>query len=206
MKLNKIPALAVLAVAVLALGGCNDSTSGDQSERDFTARSQQHFDVAQPPHQYDASQARANLIAAQDAMAEGANSWTVQTVPGVGITFQCPSVGMPIPFSTQITNPQKVAYDNNGGNLTLPQQEPYGLYTPDGVAATYANCVLPDGSIGIFYSEPDLTTFLFDVDCTPATKECKVSQNARATVKVTKVTKQQVNTRPGQVSPPTGGK
>lgn len=199
MNTKNLTAAAVLAVTALALGGCSDTTSGDSSERKFTAQSQQHFDTAQPPHQYDASQARENLLSAQDAMAQGANSWTVQTVPGVGITFQCPSVGMPIPFSTQITNPQKIAYNGNG-NVTLPQQEPYGLYTPDGVAATYANCVLPDGSIGIFYSEPDLTTFLFDVDCNAATKQCKVSQNAKATVKVRKVTSQQVNARPGQVS------
>lgn len=204
MQTNRLAAVAVLAAATLALGGCNSGSPGDNSEKAFTDRSQQHFDIAQPPHQYDASQARNNLLAAQDAMAEGANSWTVQTVPGVGITFQCPSVGMPVPFSAQITNPMKIN-NQHSTTVTLPQQEPYGLYAPDNVSATYGNCVLPDGSIGIFYSEPDLTTFLFDVDCDPATKQCKVSQNAKATVAVKKVTRQQVNTRPGQVSTQSGG-
>jgi len=168
---------------------CDGSGSGDKQEKKFTARSQKHFDEAQPPHAYDASQARNNLLAAQDAMAEGADTWTVQTVPNVGITFQCPSVGFPIPFGSQITNPVKVDATND---LTTPQQEPYGIYPPADVAATYANCVLPNGQIGIFYSEPDLTTFGFDVKCDDK-GHCTIPPGSQTKVKVTKVDRSKVH-------------
>ena len=196
----------VIAAGVLGVmlattaSSCSSESSGDQKERNFTNRSQQHFNVAQPPHQYDASQARENLIAAHDAMAYGANSWTVQYTEGVGITFQCASRGFPLPFGTQLTNPEKVIYDGQG-NLTVPQQEPYGLYPPPDVPATLANCVLPDGNIGIFYSEPPLTTFMFDVHCDPGSKSCAISKDAKATVKVTKVDPRKVNARPVTVPP-----
>ncbi len=191
--------LAALAVLTLTAGSCGDETDGDQQEKAYTERAQKAYNVAQPPHQYDASQARENLIAAHDAMAYGANSWTVQYVEGVGITFQCPSRGFPIPFGSELTNPEKSVY-SSWGNFTLPQMEPYGIYPPPDVPATFANCVLPSGDIGIFYSEPPLTTFLFDVTCDETTKRCQVSANAKATVTVKKVDSADVNARPADIS------
>lgn len=195
--MRKISFLAVAAIVTLT--ACDPQTSGDQQEKAFTEQAQQQFNTGQPPHAYDASQARENLIAAQDAMAYGANSWTVQMMPGVGITFQCASRGFPLPFGTELTNPEKPVYATNG-NFTVPQMEPYGLYPPADVPATLANCVLPDGSIGIFYSEPDLTTFMFDVDCDEERKRCQVSDKAKATVTVKKVDPKDVNARPAKVS------
>lgn len=204
-KKTGLAALAVAALIGTTAGSCS-SDSGDKTEKDFTERSQRQFNIAQPPHQYDASQARENLIAAHDAMAYGANSWTVQYTEGVGITFQCASRGFPLPFGTQLTNPDKVV-GNAHGNVTVPQQEPYGVYPPADVPATLANCVLPDGNIGIFYSEPPLTAFMFDVKCDDKAKSCKVSGSAKATVTVKKVDPRNVRSRPAQgtATPTPGG-
>jgi hypothetical protein len=187
-----------LLLTAAACSSDNTTSSGDSKERSFTDRSQSNFDTVQPPHLYDWSQARENLLAAQDAMAMGANSWTVQNTPGVGVTFQCASRGFPIPYSTQITAPTKGIGDfgspGGGPTVTVPQQEPYGLYVPDNTSATFANCVLPDGKLGVFYSEPPLTSFLFDVNCDK--NGCKIADHAKAVVTVKPVDPAKVCARP----------
>lgn len=178
--------IAVAAVVLAIVLSACEGDSGQEQEQRATRAQQNHYAKTQPHHTYSASQARANLIAAQDAMALGADSWLVQYVEGVGITFECPSVGFPIPFGTNITNPQQVYRYGSGGRYTLPMMEPYGLYPPADVAATYANCVLPNGEIGIFYSEPLLTSFLFDVEFNPETGRYEIPYDSEATVNVTR--------------------
>ena len=198
--MNKI--LAVLAALMIAAAaGCDSGgPSGDQKEKAFTEKQQEIYNIGQPPDMFDASQARENLRAAHRAMAYGANSWTIQYVEGVGVTFQCPSIGYPIPYGAQLTNPEKVSRFGGGdyAYLSLPQMEPYGLYVPPDVAATYGNCVLPSGQIGVFYSEPPLTTFGFEVKCDKAGKECVIPRGSKSTVKVTKVDPKKVNARPAK--------
>ena len=187
-------AAGIVAVLALSASSCDNTTSGDRAETQLTERAQRHFGTAQAPHAYDASQARDNLIAAHDAMALGADTWTVQYVEGVGVTFQCPSVGFPIPFGTNLTNPERIAGDSYG-RVTVPMMEPYGLYPPADVAATYANCVLPNGTVGIFYSEPLLTTYGFEVRCDQETRYCTIPPGSEAVVGVTRVTPEDVNVR-----------
>jgi hypothetical protein len=183
---KKIFALVSALVLAFVLSSCEEEGSGQAQEQQATRKQQDHYAKTQPHHTYSASQARANLIAAQDAMALGADSWLVQYVEGVGITFECPSVGFPIPFGTNITNPLQVFRYTGGGRYTLPMMEPYGLYPPADVPATYANCVLPSGEIGIFYSEPLLTSFLFDVEYNKNTGRYEIPFDSEATVQVTR--------------------
>jgi hypothetical protein len=61
----------------------------------------------------------------------------------------CASVGYPIPYSTQLTNPMKVEYSS----LAIPNPEPNGLYPPSDAAATLVQCVNPDGSVSPVYIE-----------------------------------------------------
>ena len=46
----------------------------------------------------------------------------------------CPSIGYPIPYSTQLTAPEK---PTQGYSLTIPQSEPNGLYPPESAAALH---------------------------------------------------------------------
>lgn len=63
----------------------------------------------------------------------------------------CPSLGYPIPYSTQLSNPEKV--DSYNYSITLPNAEPNGLYPPGDAAATLVQCVQPDGSVSPVYIE-----------------------------------------------------
>ena len=64
----------------------------------------------------------------------------------------CPSIGYPIPYSTQLTNPQKIESPMSYG-VILPNAEPNGLYPPDNAVATLVQCVNPDGSVSPTYIE-----------------------------------------------------
>lgn len=63
----------------------------------------------------------------------------------------CPSIGYPIPYSTQLTAPEKLAFSSSGA--VIPQSEPNGLYPPGDAAATLVQCVNPDGSVSPTYIE-----------------------------------------------------
>ena len=63
----------------------------------------------------------------------------------------CPSIGYPIPYSTQLSNPARV--DSYSYGITLPNAEPNGLYPPGDAAATLVQCVQPDGSVSPVYIE-----------------------------------------------------
>lgn len=63
----------------------------------------------------------------------------------------CPSVGYPIPYSTQLTAPEKV--DSYNYSIVLPNAEPNGLYPPPDAAATLVQCVNSDGSVSPVYIE-----------------------------------------------------
>ena len=65
----------------------------------------------------------------------------------------CPSIGYPIPYSTQLTNPQQF-YTSGGGVIAQP--EPNGLYPPATAAATLVQCANPDGTVSPTYFEQDV--------------------------------------------------
>jgi hypothetical protein len=70
----------------------------------------------------------------------------------------CPSIGYPIPYSTQLTAPEKMfnrgpGYEQYYDASVIPQSEPNGLYPPGDAAATLIQCVNPDGTVSPMYFE-----------------------------------------------------
>jgi hypothetical protein len=80
----------------------------------------------------------------------------------------CPSVGYPIPYSTQLTN-SLVPTRNCGsgsGNCTegvVANPEINGLYPPADAAATLVQCVNPDGSVSPTYIEWYVLSFPYRI-------------------------------------------
>lgn len=63
------------------------------------------------------------------------------------LVFLCNSIGYGIPYATQFTNPQKIAYYSaNVGVLALPQADPNGLFSPASADGTWVMCKDPHGS------------------------------------------------------------
>jgi len=70
----------------------------------------------------------------------------------------CDSVGYGIPAATQYTNPQRVAGNMetpSTGNVTIPQADPNGLYSPAAAEGTWVLCSQPskDKTVPV-YIEP----------------------------------------------------
>ncbi|HLD44080.1 MAG TPA: hypothetical protein VJC18_01490, partial [bacterium] len=74
------------------------------------------------------------------------------------------TVGYPIPYSTQFTNPQKIERaSTNVGYAILPQADPNGLFSPPSTEATWTMMKNPKGdNTGVVYSEPKLITMPFE--------------------------------------------
>lgn len=80
----------------------------------------------------------------------------------------CDSVGYGINASIQYSNPEKIVpmdQGQYGGEDTMPQAEPNGLFMPEGLAATYVMCV--DGAnddVKAVYIEPEIIVSPIELD------------------------------------------
>lgn len=158
--LRKLTPFIFSALLIIALAACD---TGDQAATESVqVNSQQNtYSKSQPLHQYDYSPERDELQQIYDARMKVVNTWTVIYSMGRPI-FVCPSKGYPIPYTTQLTNPDQV----QGTAAVVPQAEPNGLYTGTS-AATWVLCIrtLPGGKTEIdpVYSEPDAVAFPYPV-------------------------------------------
>jgi hypothetical protein len=69
------------------------------------------------------------------------------------------SIGYPIPYSTQFTNPSKIAKEWQSGFAILPQADPNGLFSPASAEGTWL--VLTDpatNKASVAYFEPKVVT------------------------------------------------
>lgn len=171
MKKNKafivVPWL-ILVFLLLSAESCDAPQTASESNQ--VNDQQTVYSQNQPLRKYDYSPERDELQQIYDARMKVVNTWTVIFSMGKPI-FVCPSKGYPIPYTTQLTNPDVVT--NGGvdpktgsGNVTLPQAEPNGLYTGTS-SATWVLCIrsLPGGGSEIdpVYSEPDAIAFPYPV-------------------------------------------
>jgi len=71
------------------------------------------------------------------------------------LTKVCNSIGYGLPYATQYTNPQRIAYDSGHGSVTLPQADPNGLYSPASADGTWVLCLdKKDGKAKPVFIEP----------------------------------------------------
>lgn len=79
----------------------------------------------------------------------------------------CPSTssGFGIPYSTQYTNPERIAFDSfREGQVTLPQPDPNALFAPSSSDATWVLCLNPkNGELAPTYVEPRIEVYLFEM-------------------------------------------
>jgi len=69
-----------------------------------------------------------------------------------------PTIGFGLPYSVQMTNPEKEMYKYNSGYGTLPQAEVNGLFMPEGLSATWVMYIdETTGKPEVMYMEPTLT-------------------------------------------------
>ena len=165
---SKLVALGgAAALSVFALAGC---TSGNASSGNALSQAQQQRDTTQlefveplPTFQY--SQIRFDLIQIEAIEALGLNSVTYGFMPGnnQGPIFSCPSVGLPVPVTDELSNPWQGETVNSGANgntaIAVGQEDPNGVFQGDSTG-TNVLCINSKGQTYDQYTEgyDDTTT------------------------------------------------
>lgn len=160
MKITKKVALAGAAGVVLTLVGggiaVGDQTSALFNDQISSARSLDQLQRAQPAPYFKFSQVRQTLIEVEKAQANDTQTTSFgfnqgSTTP----VWTCPSIGVPLASTTQLTNPEQLyqdSYPNGGADTALPQVDPTGVYTGQSTG-TYVLCIAPNGSTYLQYWE-----------------------------------------------------
>lgn len=160
--MNKFTWLILVIVSVLLVGCADTPPSSAQVEH-----AQQEAGISalvrnQPVPTLQYSLERNIVIQTYQARNRKLATWTYMRDMNGRITEICPSIGYPIPYSTQLTNPQQLATQwlRNGTSSTghsvdgvIGNPEPTGLYPPPSAEATLVTCVEPDGTAAPGYFE-----------------------------------------------------
>lgn len=153
-----------------AEGGCHDDTpqraSAATSEQAQQNARMEQYQRNQPVPVFDWSLERHMLIQIYTARqtATLTHSYVQSEFTGK-ILWQCDSMGFPLPYSTQLTNPLQVVgstYSSGASAVSavaIGQQEPNGLFPPATSDATMVPCVDETGKITPVYEEKHVTVF-----------------------------------------------
>ena len=95
------------------------------------------------------------------------------------------TIGFPIPYSTQYTNPQKIGERAQGGFAVLPQADPNGLFSPPSSEGTWSRMKDPSGKDVLpAYTEPRILATPFKL---PKALECDAVMERFVDMIVTKL-------------------
>lgn len=94
-------------------------------------------------------------------------TYTFSEVTGK-FSFFCSSVGFPIPYATQFTNPEKISRADTYGIAILPQADPNGLFSPSSAEGSWVDCVNPQTKkVSTVYVEPRVMASEFPLPGVP---------------------------------------
>lgn len=149
--------IVLLVMLGLALVGCDESSNeAEEAQTEATEELQREaFRQVGMPDIVNFQELRfAKQI--QELRDMEVTTYTYTVDEQGGLHFVCQSVGYGLPYSTQMTNPEREERVYNGA-IALPQPEPNGLYMPDNVDATWVLCLdESEGDVDPIYSEPRL--------------------------------------------------
>lgn len=142
-------ATTLIATATLSLGlfGCDHVPSSDDIQRE----KQEHIlkeatsQTGMPAiKNFRERKLLKQIIEMRDQDGLVTYTYTVPETTGRPV-FLCNSIGYGLPAATQYTNPDKFIEDR-WGNVTIPQADPNGLFSPDSAEGTWVLCADPKGS------------------------------------------------------------
>ena len=143
--MKKITAVIIAAILALAVAACTHAPNVQQQEQAAQQADTQSLENNQPIPHYNWSQYRQTLIDAENIAAQGTQTTSFFFNQGVrDPIFSCPSLGLPIPVTSQLSNPSQIAPVSGkygGGSQVIEQMDPFGAYTAPDATGTYVICV-----------------------------------------------------------------
>lgn len=147
MNKFKTVLLAMLSFGLVTTLSACEGTANDADER-ATDKQLAQYQKVQPIPFYDWSQHRETLLSVLDAQVKGTATTTFFFNQGVAAPFKvCPSLGYPVPSTTQVTSPDQ--HEGTNGAVTA-QMEPNGTYTGDS-SATYVVCIINGKAVPTYW-------------------------------------------------------
>lgn len=149
---NLIVAASVVG-ALVTVSACSSSDTSVNNDQKATDTQLQKYQANQPVPQADWSQYRQTIIDVEQAQIHGQTTTTFEFNQGVADPVMvCPSIGFPVPSTSQLTNPDQIAWVNGSASQTIAQAEANGAYTGNSTG-TYIVCVAPNGTKYVDYWE-----------------------------------------------------
>jgi len=153
---------AALASLLLTASACDSASDSQKQESTQQEAISQQLVKNQPLPQFSYSQMRQNLGEIETAQAKGVQTTSFFFNQGVvDPLMSCPSIGVPIPNTSSLSNPIAVEHHSgtdNGGNVGVGQMDPNGTYVPQSSTGTYVLCIDATGTPYAFYWEGFVST------------------------------------------------
>lgn len=169
---------AVIGAGILAasLAACSGGNPGQAQENRQQQQDTTSLEASQPIPHFNYSQIRQTSIDAETVAADGTQTTSFFFQMGdQDPVFSCPSIGMPVPNTAQLSNPEQVIGTGNSNAVTTPQMDPYGIYAPSASSGTYVICVNGSGAKYLEYWEGDVMTVTAGAEWDASTHSLKVT-------------------------------
>lgn len=139
-------ALGAVCALMVGLAGCdNYNNTADKDDAARVDKQAQVYNDSQPIPFFDYSLERDVAIQLYEARNEKVRTWTVWRSDYGLIEGYTESIGYPIPYDVQLTNPLKPTWTYNHSSVAVEQQEPNGLFSSHNSIATWIRAVIRDG-------------------------------------------------------------
>lgn len=148
MKIKKIILFAAISAFLLIMTACDESPSSDTIQRNQQEKilKEGTAQVGMPAiKNFRERKLLKDIFELRDQTGLVTYTYLWNEFTGKKVFF-CNSVGYGIPYSTQFTNPSKIAEHGAEGITTLPQADPNGLFSPSSAEGTWIMCKDPNGT------------------------------------------------------------
>lgn len=159
--MNRIAYLGIAAAIFIPCVGaddCSGSKSSDTVQREQQERILQEgtSSVGMPAiTNFREKRLMKQILEQRDQSSFITHTYLFSEVTGKLTPF-CDSIGYPIPYATQYTNPLKPVYTSGASGIaTIAQADPNGLFSPGSADGTWVMCKDPHGTdVKPVYVEP----------------------------------------------------
>lgn len=157
----------LLALLTMGSGTCNQEEPQDRADRLAVSAQQEQYRQNQPVRRYNFSNELDIYQQIYDIRVEGStNTWTVIRSNTGKILDHFATLGFPLPYDVQLTNPLKVV-DLEQAGVAIEQPEPNGLYSSKNTAATWVlitRMVNDRVVVTPFYTEDRVSCYTYPID------------------------------------------